>query len=226
MSTRRYKVSQVKIHYSRPSDVTGVEEVTEDQLFRELEARGVPKRLWGYEDGTSQTVNGEFTQWTMIRRTDVASTWDTRNSSQENLVAFADIMADALKNNLVPVEDALVPLHHAALELNRRHGHASLQTAQDAAEAADVLDAIASLDGDMDVDWAQVVTDQARAFGALLDKGTGDDLARALVTGRPVLRDCLEMQAVAEGRERGFDHRPHPVARLVPAGADTMVAPF
>lgn len=226
MTTRRYKVSQVKIHYNRPNDVTGVEEVTEDQLFRELQARGVQTRFWGYEDGTSQTVNGEFTQWTMIRRTDVASTWDTRNSSQENLVAFADIMADALKTNLVPVEDAMVPLHHAALELNRRHGHASLQTAQDAVEAADVLYAINDLDGDMDVDWAQVVTDQARAYGVLLDKGTGGDFERAQITGRSALRDCLEMQAIDEGRRRGFHHRPRPVARLIPANADTTVAPF
>lgn len=63
-----YQVSQVKIHYGHANDVTGVEEVPASQLYRELEARGVQRRLFTYEDGTSQTVNGEFTQWKLVRR--------------------------------------------------------------------------------------------------------------------------------------------------------------
>lgn len=70
-----YQVSQVKIHYGHPDDVTSVEEVPASQLYRELDARGVQSRLFTYEDGTSQTVNGEFTQWKLVRRGGAAGQW-------------------------------------------------------------------------------------------------------------------------------------------------------
>lgn len=69
-----YQVSQVKIHYHRADDVTSIEEVPASRLFAELYARGVPSRLCTYEDATSETVNGEFTQWRLVRRGGAAMT--------------------------------------------------------------------------------------------------------------------------------------------------------
>ena len=162
------------------------------------------------------------------QRQDVASTWDVRHSTQENLAAFADIMADALRNNLVPVQDALVPLHHAALELNRRHNNASLQGRGKVRDALAVIEATDDLfdswTGDMAVDWSAVYRDRARAFGALADHGMWD-LVRTVGYSRADVEAALESLALAEGRQRGFDHRPA-VAEFLPAGADEIAPPF
>lgn len=161
----------------------------------------------------------------------IASTWDVRNSTQANLEAFADIMADALKSNLVPVADAMTPLHHAALELNRRHGNASLQGDRDAFFALRTLEATDQMydqdAGDMDVNWAKVATDRARAFGVVLDRDTYQLRGALRRIGYTLedARNALESLAEQEGRRRGFDHRPR-VVRLIPADANTMVAPF
>lgn len=160
----------------------------------------------------------------------IATTWDVRNSTQENLTAFADIMADALKNELVPVQDALTPLHHAALELNRRHGHASLRDFNDRPDAIDTLISISDLQaqdtGDMDLDWAAIALAEARAMGCILDNGT-DDMWRALAYEgytREGIETGLQRMAILEGKRRGFVHRAEVARRsFFPADA---VAPF
>lgn len=224
-----YQVSQVKIHYGRPNDVTGVEEVAASQLFRELEARGVQRRLFSYEDGTSQTVNGEFTQWKLIQSNAVAETWDVRNSTQENLTAFADIMADAVKSGRVPTGEALVPLHHAALELNRRHGHASLQTEIDRPNAEDILIGFNDLQsrdtGDTDIDWPRVYVDVTRAIGCVLDLGDYDTWRSLTLDGhtRVALVTTLHRWAMIEHIRRGVAKRQAAPQPFFPVGA---VAPF
>lgn len=161
---------------------------------------------------------------------DIASTWDVRSSTQANLEAFADIMADALKSNLVPAVDAMTPLHHAALELNRRHGNASLQGNRDAFFALRTLEDTDQMHdqctGDEGLNWAEIGTARARAFGAILDRDTYQ-LRRALRAIGYTLEDArnaLESMAEQEGRQRGFDHRPR-VAVLVPAD-DPWAPPF
>lgn len=155
----------------------------------------------------------------------IATSWDVRNSTQENLVAFADIMAEALKTGLVPVQDALVPLHHAALELNRRHRDASLQ--DDFQGAVLTMHVYSEYSGQSDYIAMQAIICALRAHGAALDLGTDAQWAALEWAGytREVSRDFLHSYALAEGLRRGFDHRPR-VAVLVPTNADEMVAPF
>lgn len=150
-----------------------------------------------------------------------ASTWDVRSADQANLEAFADIMADALKSNLVPAVDAMTPLHHAALELNRRHGNASLQGDRDAFFALRTLEYTDQMydqdTGDMDIDWAKVATDRARAFGVVIDRDRYQVRGALRRIGYTLegARNALESLAEQEGRARGFNHRPR-VAVLVP----------
>ena len=158
--------------------------------------------------------------------TTIASTWDVRNSTQENLEAFADIMADALITGVVPTLDALTPLHHAALELNRRHGHASLQDDFQGAVLT-MHDYTMYLDQTDYVD-VQVTICALRATGCVLDLATAEDwewLGWADYT-REGLSYFLECYAGIEHQRRGYKLTAPRVAQLVPADADGMVAPF
>lgn len=156
----------------------------------------------------------------------IATSWDVRNSTQENLVAFADIMAEALKTNLVPVQDALVPLHHAALELNRRHRDASLQ--DDFLGAVETLADFDRYSSESDCIAPAATLCAIRAAGAVLDLGTDEQWIGLGWAGytREGLTYFLQCYAGQEHQRRGYKLTAPAVAVLVPADADEMVAPF
>lgn len=127
--------------------------------------------------------------------------------------------------------DAHDSLHVVALEMNRRHGHASSQTR---AEIEEALQTIAATDdllngsgGDMDVDWSLVHRDRARAFGVLIDHGPTELEWREEQMGGyswEDVREGVEYMALREGLARGFDHAPVQPERFIPV--DAGVPPF
>lgn len=95
---------------------------------------------------------------------------------QDQLEALADSIAVALGNAREWLMDTgtwhtlLDSLHLVALEMNRRHGHASEQPRYEVPNALDTI-CYAQYDDGMDV----TETDLARAYGLLIDKGDADD---------------------------------------------------
>lgn len=127
--------------------------------------------------------------------------------------------------------DPHASLHVVALEMNRRHGHASLQGPDVLPHAVLVLEWTDQLSngwtGDMDVNWHKVYRDRARAFGVLADHGpTEVEWLESEMGGYSWqdVRDGLEYLALREGRARGFDHAPVQPERFIPV--DAGVPPF
>lgn len=127
-------------------------------------------------------------------------------------------LSQAALDDLALVVNSLDSLHAVALELNRRHSHASLQGRDQALHALDVIEGSDQLfdgwTGDMAVNWPAVYRARARAFGVIADHGMWD-VVRTVGYSRADVETALESLAEQEGRARGFDHRPR-VAVLVP----------
>lgn len=159
--------------------------------------------------------------------------WTPRTDSQENLTALADVMADGIRYHWGQRDINMGILELAAAELNRRHGHASIQNYDDMLNAPEILEDVDQVhgcyDGDMDINWGVLFTSEARALGVLLDMGDGQTwIAVGLRRGdwsREDARERLFELALSEGRARGFDHAPRR-AVLIPFDADDLTAPF
>lgn len=156
--------------------------------------------------------------------------YDITKADHFELERFVDVVAGQLAAGVISTEMALYGLYDAACELNRRHGHASIQTEDDADNALDILNDVNQLldtyDGDEHIDWTFVRQQEARAYGVLLDRGTEDRWSALVAAGGPdaiAVRDYLYDLACSEGARRGYDHRVPAV--LVPAD-DPWAPPF
>lgn len=58
-----YRITEVKVNYGASNTVREVSVVAADALFDELEACGVPRRLWTVEPGHSNQLNGRYIAW-------------------------------------------------------------------------------------------------------------------------------------------------------------------
>jgi hypothetical protein len=151
---------------------------------------------------------------------------DIRTASDQDLNEFADLIAEQIRGRVIPRDMALGALHVAALELNRRHGNASLQT--------DFFGAAATLaDFSQYCDQSDTIADQAtlcavRAAGCVIDLATDEEWEGLNWAGytREGLTEFLYNIAFGEGRRRGFHHRPMQRATLVPADGALLLPPF
>lgn len=153
---------------------------------------------------------------------------DIRTASHQDLNEFANLIADQIRGRVIPRDMALGALHAAALELNRRHGNASLQARRDVLPAIETLEQIDHLTdglcGDEDIDWSAVKLARTRAFGVLLDQLPASSWTSTDYSSDGA-REALHGQALTEGRMRGFLHAPEREMPRAFFPADA-VAPF
>lgn len=151
---------------------------------------------------------------------------DIRTASQQDLNEFANLVADQIRGGVIPLGMALGALHVAALELNRRHGSASLQN--DLSGAIATLDDFGQYCDQSDHIAQQAILCAVRAAGCVLDLATAEKWAMLEWAGytREGLTYFLQCYAGAEHQARGHKVTAPRVAVLVPDDADDMVAPF
>jgi hypothetical protein len=154
--------------------------------------------------------------------------WDVQGAEQDQLENFAYTVASQIQDGTFALGSP-DRLHEAALEMNRRHGHAFTQTADDVLAAIQTLEEIDQfvyqINWDVaDVNWERVRVERARALGLLLDKGTDASWGAVSYTPEGV-RGSLHSQAIIEGRARGFEHALVQPVRA-PFLPEDAVAPF
>lgn len=69
----RYRVREVKAKYGRDNQIRNETTVVQQDLFSELESRGVPRKAWDVQSGHGPQLNGEYTEWKVERGSEMTT---------------------------------------------------------------------------------------------------------------------------------------------------------